>query len=221
MSKEFDVYLNKRLTECDIIVYSMPYRDGLAVANCLILESYLKCCILQKFIAVKTNFNLISHIDKMSKICYEQLEISATIGVSAREKVYCNIFPSLLFIGLAVKNRLSTLSTMFAGGKTASQLIAEVKGATLCCSLGNIRLSIGTSANLFENVTKRESAKFGLPIMAKIVKRQSIGSVHDKVAISASADAILKRYRMLEEMDELPLISYDDMALDNVDYVVL
>ena len=29
MAKEFDIYLNKRLTECDIIVYSIPFRDGL------------------------------------------------------------------------------------------------------------------------------------------------------------------------------------------------
>lgn len=29
--KEFDIYLNKRLTECDIIVYSIPYRDRLTV----------------------------------------------------------------------------------------------------------------------------------------------------------------------------------------------
>lgn len=28
MAKEFDIYLNKRLTECDIIVYSIPFRDG-------------------------------------------------------------------------------------------------------------------------------------------------------------------------------------------------
>ncbi len=29
MVKEFDIYLKRRITECDLIVYSLPYRDGL------------------------------------------------------------------------------------------------------------------------------------------------------------------------------------------------
>lgn len=29
MAKEFDIYLKRRITECDLIVYSLPYRDGL------------------------------------------------------------------------------------------------------------------------------------------------------------------------------------------------
>ncbi len=42
MAKEFDIYLNKRLTECDIIVYSIPFRDGLTATNRMILESCLE-----------------------------------------------------------------------------------------------------------------------------------------------------------------------------------
>ena len=73
MAKEFDIYLNKRLTECDIIVYSIPYRDGLTAMNRLVLESCLDSYVLQKFIAVQTGSELISHIDEMIKTCYERL----------------------------------------------------------------------------------------------------------------------------------------------------
>lgn len=42
MAKEFDIYLNKRLTECDIIVYSIPFRDGFDRDEAsMILESCL------------------------------------------------------------------------------------------------------------------------------------------------------------------------------------
>ena len=53
MAKEFDIYLNDRLTQCDTIVYSIPYRDGLTVMNRLILETCLESYTLQKFIAVQ------------------------------------------------------------------------------------------------------------------------------------------------------------------------
>ena len=42
MAKEFDIYLNKRLTECDILVYSIPYRDGLTAIHKLVLESCIE-----------------------------------------------------------------------------------------------------------------------------------------------------------------------------------
>lgn len=42
MAKEFDIYLNKRLTECDIIVYSIPFRDGLTATNRMIWRVALR-----------------------------------------------------------------------------------------------------------------------------------------------------------------------------------
>lgn len=42
MAKEFDIYLNKRLTECDIIVYSIPYRDGISAAHGLYWKVVLR-----------------------------------------------------------------------------------------------------------------------------------------------------------------------------------
>ena len=78
MAKEFDIYLNKRLTECDIIVYSIPFRDGLTATNRMILESCLESYTLQKFIAVETGSELVSHIDKMIKTCNERLHMAST-----------------------------------------------------------------------------------------------------------------------------------------------
>lgn len=42
MVKEFDIYLKRRITECDLIVYSLPYRDGLTATNRIILESCMQ-----------------------------------------------------------------------------------------------------------------------------------------------------------------------------------
>ena len=79
MAKEFDIYLNNRLTECDIIVYSIPYRDGLTAIHKLILESCIESYTLYKFVAAQTNSELVQHIDEMLKTCYERLDYQCII----------------------------------------------------------------------------------------------------------------------------------------------
>ena len=93
MAKEFDIYLNNRLTQCDIIVYSIPYRDGLTVMNRLILETCLESYTLQKFIAVQSGSMLVSHIDKMIKTCLERLNHGIVLGTSAEFQVHYSLRP--------------------------------------------------------------------------------------------------------------------------------
>lgn len=81
--KEFDIFLNKRLTECDIIVSAIPYRDGLTIIDRIILECCLEAYLLQKFIAVQTSSELTAHIDEMIKTCYEKLNFGVEISADA------------------------------------------------------------------------------------------------------------------------------------------
>ena len=83
MAKEFDIYLNNRLTECDILVYSIPYRDGLTAIHKLILESCIESYTLQKFVAIQTGSELVHHIDEMLKTCYERLSYATELDVTA------------------------------------------------------------------------------------------------------------------------------------------
>ena len=52
--KEFDIYLKKRLTECNIIIYNLPFRDGMTVFNRMILNSIMNETVLYKMMAVQT-----------------------------------------------------------------------------------------------------------------------------------------------------------------------
>ena len=83
MVKEFDIYLKRRITECDLIVYSLPYRDGLTATNRIILESCIESYTLQKFVAMQFGSELVSHIDKMIKTCYERLNWGTAISADA------------------------------------------------------------------------------------------------------------------------------------------
>ena len=87
MAKEFDIYLNNRLTQCDIIVYSIPHRDGLTAMNKPMLESCIEEYTLMKFIAMQTESEFVSHIDEMLKTCCERLTLDTNIDASAKFNV--------------------------------------------------------------------------------------------------------------------------------------
>lgn len=88
MAKEFDIFLKQHLTQCDLIVYSIPYRDSLSAANRLILETALHGYVLQKLAAVQMGSELSSHIDEMIKLCMEKLNMDTGLGASAEVKTY-------------------------------------------------------------------------------------------------------------------------------------
>ena len=52
MSKEFDIFLKKHIIECDLLIYSIPYRDGISVTDRLILNAALESYSLYKLVAV-------------------------------------------------------------------------------------------------------------------------------------------------------------------------
>ena len=49
--KEYDIFLKQRLTEGSIIVYSLPFRDGVSAVNRVVLRAMLSYFSLQKKIA--------------------------------------------------------------------------------------------------------------------------------------------------------------------------
>lgn len=65
MPKEFDIFLKRHVIECDLLVYSIPYRDGISVTDRLILDAALEAYSLYKFVAVQTGSVLTAHIDDM------------------------------------------------------------------------------------------------------------------------------------------------------------
>ena len=63
--REFDVFIEKPLTEADVLIYSIPFRDGITASNRIILETMLDYYTLQKAVALKNNIALVSRIDEI------------------------------------------------------------------------------------------------------------------------------------------------------------
>lgn len=81
--KEYDIYLKQRIHESKLFIYSIPYRDGISVANRLLLEAMLQYYTLQKMIAVENKSVLIVEIDNMLSIVREKISSSMEIQISA------------------------------------------------------------------------------------------------------------------------------------------
>lgn len=308
MAKEFDIYLNNRLTQCDIIVYSIPYRDGLTAMNKIILESCIEEYTLMKFIATQTESDLAAHIDEMLKTCYEKLSLHADINASAKFNVFYAAHPEQASIELSA-NDVKLLATSFTDANNAMQIAAAPLLACIGKSAGGgeTAIALGVRANetkcsverfpsqikLDADIGKTNMQSFldvgsGVPITSEVVNlcyrigaavdtamaitaavlgteiHFSLGSGQNSLELGAEvgdgdiaakylaidgvvsvladvtesviqfmhpkescvlfgmdAESIAKRYRMLGEMDADTLASYDDMTLEEIDFVIL
>ncbi len=308
MAKEFDIFLKSRVTECDLIVSSIPYRDGLTVTNRLVLESCLKAYSLQKMIAVQVDSKLVSHIDKMIKICYEKLNWGTDIDANASFQTHYILSPEDTAVNLTAED-IDVLETSFMGAQTAMVINAAPLSAKIAKSFGQGRSSVtindsvqgtlkrgimsptdrvvvnasvlGSSKtdhieidapvtsdakllDLFYKITATtgtameiaalvlgtefhysfglgytglsigtkllgvseqiyEVAKTNLQILSKVVTltEQYMTSGSSDIVTEASADSIIKRHRLLSELDPVVLSELDDMVLGAIDYVII
>ena len=308
MLNEFDIFLSKRITECDIIVYSLPYRDGLTATNRMILESCINSYTLHKLVAVQTGSKLVSHIDAMLKRCYEMLECETTVDVSAEFETRYPLYITPNVIELSTPD-IELIATAFEEAENTMQLVASPLLASVGKSLGSggseLLVSAGLSNTLKQGfVTAMDcvslganvegthgrgyeavdfaltpsaeltglyycitnTARIATEIAALVLGTEfhySLGRGYSGIAFGATeggsaaqkfaaaqstldilssltaiiakaiepddssmmftADAsmIIKRKRLLSDMDESELVSFDDMTLGEIDFVIL
>lgn len=309
MAKEFDIYLNNRLTECDILVYSIPYRDGLTAIHKLILESCIESYTLQKFVAMQTGSELVHHIDEMLKTCYERLSYATELDVTATFQTHYSLYsdtagiimsaecvetlsnlfakaefamqltaqPVMAYTGKSggnaesslvinaalekdIKNSLLTVAPVveietsvlgtnkrsaisvspgidiaceltnlcyrfYNGAQAVIQMAADVLATELHYSLGEGISAIELSADIGDGdcSTKYEEFETVVIFVAEVVEaiRQFMHPELHSIAIGIVVDPIMKRHRLLSEMDADNLSAYDDMLLEEIDYVII
>ena len=188
MAKEFDIYLNNRLTECDIIVYSIPYREGITAMNKMVLESCIKAYTLQKFVAAQTGSDLVAHIDEMLKICYERLNYGAEISMSANFIERHVTYPDASKIDIGVKD-IKMLANSFASANNEMIIAASPLLVSVARPFGECKSSL-TVSNDLRSMLKRsiESANSKLITGATVVATdsQKIVRVDAPVCVSQS-----------------------------------
>lgn len=82
--KEFELYLDRHLHECEVLVYSIPYREGLTTFNRIVLDTCLEDLKAQKFMAVQAGIEMTAKVDRLIKEIMERLCSSAVMDAQVR-----------------------------------------------------------------------------------------------------------------------------------------
>ncbi len=72
--------------------------------------------------------------------------------------------------------------------------------------------------------SKREDRSTGriiIEVSEQFKKICNLQTFINPIVFSATAQAIIRRYRLLQEMDDLDVATFDDMMLDDVDDVTI
>lgn len=80
MAQTYNIYLRKRLTEFDLIIRNLPYRDGLVVYNRMYLDAMVNYLCLQKFIVGESDTQLLSKIDDLLERVYNIFSNGMELG---------------------------------------------------------------------------------------------------------------------------------------------
>lgn len=87
MAQTYNIYLRKRLTEFDLIIRNLPYRDGLIIYNRMYLDAMVNYLTLQKYIIGDSDVQLSSEIDDLLERVYNifsnGMELGADLEVFA------------------------------------------------------------------------------------------------------------------------------------------
>ena len=196
MAREFDIYLNNRLTQCDIIVYSIPYRDGLTVMNRIILESCLDNYLLQKFVAMQTSSELVAHIDEMIKICHEKLSVGTTIDVDAEVSVHYTLFPECADIILEANN-ISLTASSFIATENPIELGVEPLQAIVGKSIGGGQSSILFDQSIYKEIKNSlERYEDGVGISAQAIGTSKCSNIEIDSSVVPVTDIVNLCYRL-------------------------
>lgn len=153
MAKDFDIFLHRHLTECDLIIQSIPFRDGISVTDRMILNAVLQGCKLLRIAAAQSGIEMAAKVDKTIKTCYEKLGISSVIDASAEFKAR-GVMPLVNEpIEISAEN-LGTLSTVLT--KVETQMVMSVNPliTRIAKSLGHMDVRIDSDVNITDTLKR-------------------------------------------------------------------
>ena len=116
------------------------------------------------------------------------------------------------------------LYRLSAAGSSAVEMSAIVSNTELHYSFGNALSSITLRAELTgTNAEKKISVDSSVALGATITDsaQSYIEPESSAVVFGASCEFMLKRHRLLSDMDDSALSMHDDMSLEDTDYIIL
>lgn len=120
---------------------------------------------------------------------------------------------------------LSLFYDIFAEAETEMAVNASLLDIEEHTSLGAVQNEIELRSNITETprLEKRGQVdgRIIIEVSEQFKKICNLQTFINPIVFSATAQAIIRRYRLLQEMDDLDVATFDDMMLDDVDYVTI
>lgn len=145
MANRYDVYLRKRLTEFDIIIQNLPYRDGLVAHTKMYLDSIVNYLYLQKFIVGEHNMALQADIDNLLERVFNIFKSNSYLTVSAN---------AVMEKPAGVSSEMFLDSSNFDINEESFNTFSEFMNLTTAALKYDIQKSIGTGSIRMALTTK-------------------------------------------------------------------
>ena len=92
-------------------------------------------------------------------------------------------------------------------------------------SLGSVQNEIELRSNIIETPQLKKrgqvDGRIVIEVSEQFKKICNLQAFINPIVFGSTAQAIIRRYRLLQEMDDLDVAAFDDMMLDDVDYVTI
>jgi len=184
MAKEFNIYLKRRVYECDLIVRSLPFRDGMTASNRLILDACVEAYMLCRYASSQMGVGLEAHIDEMLKLCYEKGYVPTTIYAGVELGTGFAIYPDPTEIQVGA-NEMNILAALCADATSILQTEAKILDM-------RSSFSVGSGQSVMELSTKlNDTLKTGLMEVREQVAFRAKATLADSKADSVDLQVAL------------------------------
>ena len=223
MANTYDVYLRKRLTEFDIIIQNLPYRDGLVAHTKMYLDAMLSYLHLQKFIVGSHETELHAEIDDLIEVVMNSYQSEAILKFEAETSAMKPIdIANELVLSIG---EVDVDEEVFNTYSDLLQLSTSALQCDVAKSIGEVRPSMVLSTKageILDTVFNNFTAKLWLGVMdelnATLIYFVTLNGIDAEM--SATAALVLGRLRTLSEIDSLLLSDIDNLSLEELDYIV-
>lgn len=202
MAKDFNIFLHRHLTECDLLIQSIPFRDGISITDRIIIDAVLNGCKLIRAAAAQSDIELVAKVDRIIKTCKEKLSVHTNMDASAEFKWIGITSPVTDPIEISVEN-IGTLSTLLNRVETEMVMSVDPLVTKMSKSLGSMKPSmtingavnatqktgfIAPRSSIVSNAFVFEDVKTGLlDINAPTIMDVSLESLCSRVEFDAVA----------------------------------
>ena len=194
--REYDIYLKNRLTKAQLIIGSIPYRDGVSATDRILLETMLAYFMLQKFVAVSAKSELVADVGELLATVREIIGNETEISIDA--EFFAKIRSELENNDIAILDNdlLMACQSFFTATDTVQIRLSDAAcgiKASLGSGYGTIGITVDDLGETKVSV-ERAASSIGITESELASNKHSFENAGTEIAIGSDEFDIFYRY---------------------------